>query len=285
MFLRIFVILLLAAAIFGGAWFALHELYIRPEQRLKADNSRPPPTPPPDPSLADFQRCLELRQTQPLSEARTALEQFLREFPSSTRRDAAHDILGEINAQEFFSVHPNDSNTYVVKSGDNLFRVAARTRLPVELLVHLNRLDGRYPIHPNQRLLAPKCSFRMVIQQKARRVVLYNDNKFFRQYPAAVWSRGNRKEDLLPKQTGRVTEKRAFNNTGNNTGSVTTAQLRYYDAQHMILVNIPGHSLYTHPDDPKAVGQRPPGGGIGMAPLHMSEISVLLPVGASVSIE
>jgi hypothetical protein len=278
--LRLFVILLLAAVTIGGAWFAVHELYIRPEERLKADKMLPPPAPPPDPSVIEFERCLEIRKTKPASEARIVFEQFLREFPLSTKRDAAYDVLGEINAAAFFSAPRTEANTYVVKSGDSLARVSARTKVPMELLVHLNRLEGRY-LHPNQRLLAPQCSFRMVIQQKAQRVVLYDGDKFFRQYPATVWPAGHGKQGIAPRQTGRVTEKRAFD----DTGGVTTAQFRYYAAQHMIIVNIPGHSLYTQPDDPKAIVQRPPGGGIGMSPAFMSEISVLLPAGAPVSIE
>ena len=280
MLLRIFVILLLAAAIVGGAWFTVHELYIRPEQRLKADKSLPPPAPPPDPSLKDFARCMVMHNTRSSQETRAAFEQFLREFPSSTKRDVAYDILGEINAAEFFSAKPNESNTYVVKPGDALSKVAARNKISAELLVYLNRINERY-LHPNQRLMVPACSFRMVIQQKSRRVVLYNGDKFFRQYPAAVWPGADRKDAIRPKATGRVTEKRAFD----DTGSITTAQLRYYDAYHMILVSIPGRSLHTLPDDPKADVPRPPGGGIGMAPKHMSEISVLLPVGAPVSME
>ena len=78
-----------------------------------------------------------------------------------------------------------------------------------------------------------------------------------------------------------MTEKRA----SDSTGSVTPAQLRYFGANHMILVNIPGCSLHTQPNDPKAVVERPPGGGIGLAPEHMDEIAILLPSGAPVSME
>ena len=280
MLLRIFVILLLAAAIVGGGWFTVHELYIRPEQRLKADKSLPPPAPPPDPSLEDFARCMEIRDTRDSQETRAAFEQFLREFPSSTKRDDAYDILGEINAAEFFSIKPNESNTYVVKRGDALSKVAARNKISAELLVYLNRINERY-LHPNQRLMVPVCSFRMVILQKSKRVVLYNGEKFFRQYPVAEWPGADRKDAIRPKAAGRVTEKRAFD----DGVSIAPAQLRYHDAYHMILVSIPGRSLHTQPDDPKAAVPRPPGGGIGIAPKHMGEISVLLPVGAPVSME
>jgi len=278
--LRIFVILVLAAAIVGGAWFTVHELYIGPEERLKADRSLPPPAPPPDPSLEDFEKCMAIRNSRP-QEVRKAFEQFLREYPSSTKRDAANDILGEVNSAEFFSTKPDASNTYVVKPGDALSRVATRNKISVELLVHLNHIDSRY-LHPNQRLLVPACSFRMVIQQKARRVVLYDGTKFFRQYPFAAWPGGDRKDAIRPKQAGRVTEKRAFDEKGI---AVPPAHIAYRDASHLILVSIPGRSLHTQPDDPNAIVQRPPGGGIGMAPKDIGEISILLPVGAPVSME
>lgn len=281
MLLRIFVILLLAATLVAGGWFALHKLYIQPEERLKADKSLPPPAPPPDPSLEDFARCMEIHRTKDPRETRTAFEQFLREFPSSTQCDAAYDILGDINAREFFATKPTEANTYVVKSGDALSRVASRSRISTELLVYLNRIDGRY-LHPNQRLLVPACSFRMVIRQKAQRIVLYDGDKFFCQYPVAVWPGADRKDAIRPRQSGQVFEKRAFDQTGS---SVAPSQLSYFNAYHMILVNIPGRSLHTQPDDPAAIVQRPPGGGIGMAPKHMSEISVLLPVHAPVSME
>ncbi|MEO6787700.1 MAG: LysM peptidoglycan-binding domain-containing protein, partial [Chthoniobacteraceae bacterium] len=218
-------------------------------------------------------------RTGDMAASRTALEQFLREYPTSAKRDGIYDMLGEINAAEFFAAKPTDENTYLVKSGDSLQRVAHHTKVPVETLVYLNRIDAKY-LHPNQRLLAPQTAFRLVIQQKKQRVALYNGEKFFRQYPAAEWPGGGR-QVIRAKQAGRVTEKRAFD----RTGSIPPSQFRYYGANHIILVNIPGCSLHTQPSDPKAVVERPPGGGIGLAPEHMSEIAVLLPSGAPVSME
>lgn len=280
MLLRIFVILVLASVIFGACWFAVRELYIRPEEQLHTDKALPPPTPPPDPSLADFAHCEAIHRTGSKAESRAALEQFLREHPASVKRDAVYDMLGEINAAEFFAMRPAEGNTYVVRSGDSVSRVASKMKVPVELLTYLNKIDARY-LHPNQRLIVPQVAFRLVIQQKTQRVVLYNGDKFFRQYRAASWPGGDRKPVLQPKQAGRVTEKRAFD----STGSITPAQMRYFEAYHIILINIPGHSLHTQPNDPKAAVERPPGGGIGIAPESMNEIAILLPAGAPVSME
>ena len=279
MVLRIFAILVLASAIFGACWFAIHELYVKPEQRLHADKALPPPTPPPDPSLADFEKCVEIHRAGNKAASRKAIEQFLREFPTSTKRDGIYDMLGEINSAEFFAVKPTDENTYVVRSGDSLPRVAHRTKVPVELLTYLNKINDRF-LHPNQRLLAPQSAFRLVVQQKKQRVVLFNGDKFFRQYPAAEWPGGG-KAPIRPRQEGRVTEKRAFD----DTATVAPAKLAYFGAYHIMLISIPGCSLHTQPTDPKAVVHRPPGGGIGLAPEHMNEIAILLPSGAPVSME
>ena len=225
----------------------MHELYIKPEQRLHADKALPPPTPPPDPSLVDYGRCVEIHRTGNRLASRKSIEIFLREFPTSTKRDGIYDMLGELNAAEFFAAKPNEKNTYVVQSGDALARVAARTKVSVELLTYLNRITGKY-LHPNQRLLAPPVAFRLVIQQKKQRLVLYNGDKFFRQYPAADWPGGPR-APLRPAQEGRVTEKRAFD------GGVVIPprEFGYFRAHHVMIISIPGFSLHTQP-----TGQFPP---------------------------
>ena len=279
MVLRIFVIAVLASAIFGACWFAVHELYLKPEQRLHAGRALPPPTPPPDPSLADFEKCVQIHRAGDKAASRTVIEQFLREYPTSTKRDGTYDMLGEVNAAEFFAVKPANENTYIVRSGDALGTVARRRKVSVEMLTYLNRIDSKY-LHPNQRLIVPQAAFRLVIQQKKQRVVLWNGDKFFRQYPAAEWPGGSR-APIRPNQAGKVTEKRALE----NGVTVLPTQLRYFGAYHMILVSIPGHSLHTQPADPNAEVIRPPGGGIGFAPEHMNEIAILLPVGAPVSME
>ena len=279
MLLRIFVILVLASAVFGAGWFAFRELYVKPGERLRTDKALPPPTPPPDPSLADFEKCVQTHLSGDRAASRAGIEVFLREFPTSTKRDAVLDMLGEINSAEFFSVKPNAENTYTVRSGDALGAVARRTKVTVELLTYLNKLDAKY-LQPNQRLIVPQTAFRLVIQQRKQRVVLHNGEKFFRQYPVAAWP-GGAHAPIRPKQAGKVTEKRALD----SAGSIAPTQLRYFGATHMILINIPGHSLYTQPADPKAEVIRPPGGGIGLAPEHMNEIAILLPSGAPVSME
>jgi len=279
--LRLFIILLLAASVFGSAYYAVKRLYIEPERRLVADKKLPPPTPPPDPSLEEFTRCEEVRRTAPLAEARAAYERFLKEFPESKKRDTVLDAIGEINSAEFFATKPDDTNTYTVKSGDSLGRIAARTKVSIELLVRLNQLKSDV-VHPGQRLLAPSCDFRLVLQQRARRVAIYRGDKFFRQYPALAWPGANKKPVIiLPRQNGKVTEKIAIN----EKGGVKPTDLSYFSARHVLMHSIPGHSLYGQSDDTSATAQRPAGANIALTTAAMSEIAVLIPKGAPVTME
>lgn len=281
MLIRLFIILLLAAGVFGGAYYAVHRLYLEPAQRLHADKQLPPPTPPPDPSLEEFARCEELRRVEPPAAARRAFEQFLREFPESKKRDAALDAIGEINSEEYFAVKPSESNVYVVKPGDSLSRVALRTKVSIELLVYLNKLS-RDVLHPGQKLLAPANDFRLVLRQKQRRVVLMNGDKFFRQYPVISWPGANKATPIfLPKQTGKVLKKVAL---GERNAAVKSTDLAYFNAAHILTLSIPGHAIHTQPAE-GAVGPRPDGGGIALAPAHASEIAILIPEGAPVTME
>jgi hypothetical protein len=59
------------------------------------------------------------------------------------------------------------------------------------------------------------------------------------------------------------------------------ASQEYFSCFHTIGYPISGHSIFSHQADPK----RAMPGGIGLAPEHMSEIAVLLPKGATVTLE
>lgn len=281
MLLRLLFLLILAAALAAGGYYAVQELYVKPEQRLAEDKKLPPPLPPPDPSLAEFNRCMEIKDRGSLPQARAAFERFLKEFPESKKKEAALDAIGEINSAEFFAMTPDDSNSYTVGPGDSLSRVSARRKIPVELIIHLNKLESE-SLQIGQKLVAPHSEFRVVLQQKTHKVVLYRGDKLFRQYPAVNWPGMHKKPQVfLPKATGKVNDKAALT----DSGALKPSDKGYFEANHIVGITIPGHSLYSQPEDPKASVHRPTGGGIGLSPAHMSEIAILLPRGTPVTLD
>jgi hypothetical protein len=141
--IRLLILAILAAALAAGGYYAVQELYIKPEQRLQADRRLPAPAPPPDPSVVEYERCMELwKRGAPPSEARAAFERLLKEFPETRKRRDALDAIGQINSQEFFTQTPNETNLYVVNPGDSLSRVSNRRKLPIELILYLNKLPS-----------------------------------------------------------------------------------------------------------------------------------------------
>src|SRR6185503_13026769 len=93
-------------------------------------------------------------------------------------------------------------------------RVSQRTKLSMELLMHLNRLQ-REMLHPAQRLLAPPCDFQLTLRQRQRKLVLTNGGKFFRQYPALSWPGANKANFvILPKQSGKIIDKNSLDERG-----------------------------------------------------------------------
>ncbi len=276
MLLRLTFILILAAAIVGGTYLAIHELYLKPELKLKADKAAPPPAPPGDPSLPDFLECVALRNNAAPEAAVAAFERFLETYPASTKRTEARDALGELNSAIFFAVKPTAENSVIVKPGDSLGRLSSRTKMPVELIVHLNHLKND-KIHPGQRLIAFPTNFRLVLKQREERVFLFRDDKFFRHYPALSWP-GKKPLVLLQKQSARVVEKAATSDAGQPVQPLTA---EYFACFHTIGFPIAGHTIFSHPDDPA----RPMPGGIRLSREAMSEIAALLPKGAPVTLE
>lgn len=282
MLFRLLFLLILAAALAAGGYYAIQELYIKPEQKLLADKALPPPAPPPDPSIAEFERCLEIKNRGSLDEARAAFERFLKEFPESKKREAALDVIGQINSEAFFAMKPDETNTYAVAPGDSLSRISSRRRIPIELILHLNKMENE-TLQIGRRMLAPNMSeFRVVLDQRKRLVVLYNGPKFFRQYPAVNWPGMHKKPVIfLPKATGKVSDKVSF--VDGRPAKATDKE--YFGGNHILVTTVPGHSLYTQPEDPAAMVNRPTGGGIGLAPAHMSEIAILLLRGTPVTLD
>jgi hypothetical protein len=86
---------------------------------------------------------------------------------------------------------------------------------------------------------------------------------------------------FLPKATGKISDKVSFV----DGKPAKPTEKSYFGGNHILVNTIPGHSLYTQPDDPAASVRKPTGGGIGSAPAYMGEIAILLPRGTPVTLD
>jgi len=284
---RILIVLALAAAIFGSAGYFTWRLFIKPHEDLRMEKLLPPPPPPPDPTLPEFNKIVELQKAGRIAEARAGFSDFIEHYPESTKQDEAKNRLGEINSKLFFSseMTPN-KELYIVKPNDVITRVAARTKTSPEMIMRMNNLTG-IMLRIGQKLIIPKTNFSLVINRKDERVVLLDGGKFFKQYAIrkepVEKKKGTPAPGRQPKISGKVRDKIAWL----DGSRVTFADKGFENADHWIVIQPSGHSLYTDrepgPNEPKP--QKPPGGGYGLPAEHMQELAVLVSKNTPVTIE
>ena len=289
MLLKAIVILVLAVAVFGAAGYAAYELFVRPQKALKAERALGPQAPPPDPTLPEYEKCMEVVKTSDVLAARGALAGFVEHYPKSTKIDEAKEQLGELNTQIIFSPRPApEKQVYIVRKNDVLNKVARLTRTTPEMLMRGNGLSGLM-LRIDQKLYYTPTEFSLFISRKRKMATLLDHEKFFKQYPVrempaargAVGKKGAAAQPI--KLAGKVIEKIAW---GPNGGRVIFSDKDYAKASHWITIGIPGHTLYSDPDPQSGLKlTKPPAGGIGIAPEGAEELSILLTKGNPVTIE
>lgn len=288
MLLKTLVILVLAVAVFGTAGYYAYELFVHPKKALEAERRLGPAAPPPDPSLPEFKRCMEVLDQGDALGARYAFEAFVDHSPQSTKLGEAKDKLGEIHMKILLSQMPApEKQVYLVRPNDVLNKVARITRTPPELLMRANGLGG-IMLRIGQKLYYTPVDFSLAVSRKRKMLTLLEHGKFFKQYPirnlpganATARSAG---APPLAKLQGKVVEKIAWGPSG---GRVIFSDKEYANAAHWISISVPGHSIYSDPDPATgAKANRPPSGGIGIEPAGAAELGILLSKGNPVTID
>src|SRR5213595_394552 len=264
-------VLLLALVIFGGAaWFGYNtfvkeEIAVKKEQRGEVT---PPPAP--DISLPEFQAAAQLRQEGKLTEARDALIAFIQKYPSGKHLDEARDLLGEVNVDILLSRHPSPEKIdYVVKSGDVLAKIARKLKTTPELIMRMNNMSSTM-LHIGEHLLISHPEFAMVIQRKAKVVVLLNHGAFFKQYHVG-------EEKLPPKQPAKITTKVAETMAWRDGKRVGLGSKDYIGSTRWVRLSAAAYTLYSIPDSAHPnLTQPPPPLGLGLAASDVEELSSLV---------
>lgn len=263
--------LLLALVIFGSAAFFGYHIIIKPEMAVRAEQrGEVPEEPKVDISLPEFQAAGQLRQQGKLAEARSALTVFLQKFPNGPHSEEAKDLLGDINMEILLSKYPSpEKQEYVVKKGDVLARVAAKTKTTPELIMRTNRITGGI-LHIGERLLISHPEFSLFIQRKAQTVVLLDKGNFFKRYRIKTVK-------LPAKQPPRVTTKVAETMAWKGDKRVGFGTKEYAGSVRWIRLNTPGYILYSElPPERSAGAVAPPPSGFGMAAADVEELSGLV---------
>jgi len=278
-FFKLLVVLTLAIIIFGGAAYFGYDIFIRPQKIAEQELSGPPPTPPPDPGLPDYEKCVQLKQAGKVVEAQAAFEQFVVNNPNSTLIADAKKILGEINSDLFFSATPTpDKEQYVVKPGDAIAKIERKLKTTADLIMRTNNLDDPRRLRVGQVLMVSHPDFSLVIKRKDHSVTVYNHGKFFKQYPVKSWNIPTGKP--TPAIKARVTEKAAWK----DGKRVAIDSKDYLGSGRWIVLSMQTYTLYTESDNP-SLTMKPSSGGIGLEEEDAIELATLLGRNTPVTIE
>jgi LysM repeat protein len=264
-------VLALAVIIFGGAaWFGYNlffkqQIAVQKEQRGEV---RTEPTP--DISLPEFQAAAKLRQEGKMPEARDALTAFIEKYPTGLHVEEAKDLLGEVNIDILLSRTPSpEKQEYIVRPGDVLQKVANKVKSTPELIMRMNNLSGTM-LHIGERLLVSHPEFSIVIQRKAKLLVLLNHGAFFKQYHVREEKLGARQP---PKVTMKVAETMAFRD-GKRVGFGTK---EFIGSTRWIRLGAPAYTIYSVPDSAHPhLDQPPPPQGFGLGAADVEELSSLV---------
>ena len=271
---------LLAVVIFGSAAFFGYHIIVKPELAVRAEQrGEVPEEPRIDHSLPEFEAAAKLRQEGKLAEARSALTQFLQKYPNSQNSEAAKDLLGEVNISILLSKYPSpEKQEYIVKSGDVLARVAAKTKSTPELIMRTNNMSSTM-LRIGDRLLISHPEFSIFIQKKTGDIVLLDRGTFFKRYKI-------RSTKLPAKAPARINTKVAEIMAWRDGKRVGFGTKEYAGSARWIRLTQPGYVLFPEPSSPSAQpgGVPPPPTGFGMAPSEVEELSSLVSNKTSVTI-
>ncbi len=263
--------LLLALVVFGGAAFFGYRLFFKEEIAVRHEQrGEVSPVPTPDISLPEFQAAAKLRQEGKLTETREALSAFILKYQTGLHVEEAKDLLGEVNVDILLSRTPSpEKQEYIVKSGDVLAAISRRLKTTPELIMRMNNMSGTM-LHIGDRLLISHPEFSIVIQRKAKLVVLLNHGAFFKQYHV-------REEKLSPKQPAKVTTKVAETMAWRDGKRVGFGTKEFLGSTRWIRLSAPAYTLYSvsdsaHPD----ITQPPPPQGLGLDATDLEELSGLV---------
>jgi LysM repeat protein len=277
MIIRAITILLLVAAVFGGAAYFSYELYWKPDRLDREDSASAAlavPTPTPDYTLEVYSKIEEQLKSGQEDAARTALAEFLVSYPNSVKAAEAEARLGQINSDNIFSAQEGPHKTaYTVARGDALAKIAGKFKTSAELIYRVNNLET-INLQVGQVLYVPQIPVEVTIHREKNKLVLSSGGEFLKSYDI-VSLKGPGTSGSKPV-SGTVSDK--FNTLQGKR--VAFGDKNFVGSERTILLSTAGLVIRAMPADSETA----PGGIVLSAP-DLEEVFLLVARGTPVTIQ
>ncbi|MFW5871150.1 MAG: L,D-transpeptidase family protein [Verrucomicrobiota bacterium] len=150
-----------------------------------------------------FDRAVSKEKDGKLVEARNIYLNMVQALPAGRLRKRAEQRLGRINIKLVMTPRPMPEKVdYIVKSGDQLQKIARKFGTTVELIQVSNGIKNRNMIKPGDRLRILEGDFSIIVSKSNNDLELRLNGGFFKRYEV-----GTGKFGRTPEGTFKITNK------------------------------------------------------------------------------
>ncbi|MBX7244401.1 MAG: tetratricopeptide repeat protein [Candidatus Sumerlaeaceae bacterium] len=151
-----------------------------------------------------------------IPQARKNLDVVLKR-KDSPARDEAEFILGDMNMKALKSGEGGaDVETYIIKKGDNLWKLERQFKAPIDLIVGINGINPK-ALSVGSEIKIPRLDISIVVDKTKRVLIVRNGPNFFKKYKIAI----NKTDARIPAKDYKITIKsekgRDFTNLESNS--------------------------------------------------------------------
>lgn len=125
---------------------------------------------------AELEQARNLLREQKLDEALELLRPFVSESGIAGRE--ARQISGSINVRRYLSQRHPGSTTHVVRRGENLARIAASVKCPVDVIMLLNGIVTPSDLKAGQQLVVVPMNLRVELHLLQREITVWDGKEF-----------------------------------------------------------------------------------------------------------
>ncbi len=214
-----------------------------------------------------------------IDKAHSYYKMIVEKYPDAQEIEKVMDRLGELNIKMLYEGKGFSwIETYVVKPGDSLEKIAKKYNTTVALIKKMNKLKS-HRIRPYDRLKVANVKFSIAIDKSLNILILKANGEFFKRYYVGTGKHGSTPVGKF-KITGKIVNPTWYKPDG---GVVPFGSKENLLGTRWMSINYPGYGIHGT-WDPDSVGKQSSMGCIRLKNKEVEELFDLVPVGTEVTI-